>query len=88
MTYKVIEYIDITQNTKILKIADFALYNLGKITKNGPKKRSLNHNFLKFFNRYGIIYMVCGKSSCPDNSEYVWQGGVGGLQGRVTGNGS
>ena len=29
MTYKVIEYIEITQNTKILKIADFAI-------KSGP----------------------------------------------------
>ena len=77
MTYKVIEYIDITQNTKILEIADFALYNLGKITKNGPKTDHSITIFLIFFNRYDIFYMVRGKSSCPDGSEYVWQGGVG-----------
>ena len=62
MTYKMIEYIEITQNTKILKIADFAI-------KSG----------FNFFNRYGIFWMAPGESSCPENSEYVWQRGVGGL---------
>ena len=38
----------------------------------------------KFLNRYGIFWVPPGESSCPGGSEYVWQRGVGSLQGRVT----
>ena len=37
-----------------------------------------------FLNRYGILWVPPGDSSCPDGSEYVWQRGVESLQGRVT----
>ena len=49
-----------------------------------PKNGSLNRDLLNFLNRYGIFWVPPGESSCPDGSEYVWQRGVGSLQGRVT----
>ena len=45
MAYKVIECIVFTKNTKSL----FSLYKTSEITKNSPKKRSLNRDFLITF---------------------------------------
>merc|ERR1712004_376354 len=55
-----------------------------KSPKKAQKNGSLNRNLLKFLNRYGIFWVPPGECSCPDGSEYVWQRGVGSLQGRVT----
>ena len=65
-----------------------SLYNLGSRAQKGPKipqnDGSLNRDLLKFLNRHGIFSVPPGESSCPDGSEYVWERGVGSLQGRVT----
>ena len=82
MLYKVIEYIEFTQNSQIVKIAVFAI-KTSEITKYSPRKRSLNRNFLNLFNRYGIFFMVLGESLCQDGLEFVWERGRG-VDGRVT----
>ena len=41
--------------------------------------------FSIFFYRYGIFWMPPGESSHPGGSEYVWQRGVEGVLGWVTG---
>ena len=57
-------------------------------TRKSPKiaqKPITQSRFAQFFlNRYGIFWMVPGESSYLENSEYVWQRGVGSLQGGVT----
>ena len=63
MAYKVIECIVFTQNTQSWKSL-FSLYKTSQITKNSPKNRSLNRDFLNFLNRYGIFWVVHGESSC------------------------
>ena len=73
MLYKVIKYIEFTQNTQILKISVFAIKDLK------PQKTITQSQFAQFFHRYGIFFMVSGESSCPDGSEFVWERGVGGL---------
>ena len=55
------------------------------MTKNRPKNGSLNRDLLNFLYRYGIFWMPPGESSHPGGSEYVWQRGVEGVLGRVTG---
>ena len=80
MQYKVIEYIEFTQNTQILKIAVFAI-NPSEITKYSPKNDHSIAIFSTFFYKCGILRMVCGESSCPDALEYVWQRRVGGFKG-------
>ena len=55
------------------------------MTKNRQKNGSLNRDLLNFFYRYGIFWMPPGESSHPGGSEYVWQRGVEGISGRVTG---
>ena len=50
-----------------------------------PKNGSLNRDWLNFFYRYGIFWMPPGESSHPGGSEYVWQRGVEGVLGWVTG---
>ena len=50
-----------------------------------PKNGSLNRDFLNFLYRYGIFWMPLGESSHPGGSEYVWQRGVEGISGQVTG---
>ena len=60
------------------------MYESSIIVRYGQKTISLNRDLLKFLNRYGIFWVPPGESSCPDGSEYVWQRGVGSLQGRVT----
>ena len=50
-----------------------------------PKNGSLNRDLLNFFYRYGIFWMPPGESSHPGGSEYVWQRGVEGISGQVTG---
>ena len=55
------------------------------MTKNRQKNGSLNRDLLKFLYRYGIFWMPPGESSYPGGSEYVWQRGVEGVLGRVTG---
>ena len=48
-----------------------------------PKENgSLNCDFLY---RYGIFLVPLGESSCPGSSDYVWQKGVEGVLGWVTG---
>ena len=42
-------------------------------------------DLLNFLYRYGIFWMPPGESSHPGGSEYVWQRGVEGILGRVTG---
>ena len=56
-----------------------------EITKNCQKNGSLNRDLLNFLYRYGIFWMPPGESSHPGGSEYVWQRGVEGVLGRVTG---
>merc|ERR1711899_546003 len=53
--------------------------------KKVKKNRSLNRDLLNFLYRYGIFWMPPGESSHPGGSEYVWQRGVEGVLGRVTG---
>ena len=55
------------------------------MTKNRQKKRITQSRFSQFFHRYGIFWMPPGESSHPGGSEYVWQRGVEGILGRVTG---
>ena len=62
--------------------------NLGSRAQKSPKIAqktghliAITHCFLK---RYGIDWVVPGESSCPEDSEYVWQKGVESLEGRVT----
>ena len=55
------------------------------MTKNRQKNGSLNRDLLNFLYRYGIFWMPPGESSHPGGSEYVWQRGVEGVLGRVTG---
>ena len=55
------------------------------MTKNRQKNGSLNRDLLNFLYRYGIFWMPPGESSCPGGVEYVWQRGVEGVLGRVTG---
>ena len=55
------------------------------MTKNRQKNGSLNRDLLNFLYRYGIFWMPPGESSHPGGSEYVWQRGVEGISGRVTG---
>ena len=55
------------------------------MTKNRQQNGSLNRNFLNFFYWYGIFWMPPGESSHPGGSEYVWQRGVEGVLGWVTG---
>ena len=66
----------------------FSYLNLAADLKNhqkkSPKNDSLNRDLLKILNRYGIFWVPPGESSCPDGSEYVWERGVGSLQGQVT----
>ena len=49
------------------------------------QKTITQSQFSHFLNWYGIFWMAQGESSCPGGSDYVWQRGVGGLKGRVTG---
>ena len=55
------------------------------MTKNRQKNGSLNRDLLNFLYMYGIFWMPPGESSHPGGSEYVWQRGVEGVLGRVTG---
>ena len=55
------------------------------MTKNRQKNGSLNRDLLNFLYRYGIFWMPPGESSHPGGSEYVWQRGVEGISGQVTG---
>ena len=55
------------------------------MTKNRQKNGSLNRDLLNFLYRYGIFWMPPGESSHPGGSEYVWQRGVEGVLGWVTG---
>ena len=55
------------------------------MTKNRQKNGSLNRDLLNFFYRYGIFWMPPGESSHLGGSEYVWQRGVEGVLGWVTG---
>ena len=55
------------------------------MTKNRQKNGSLNRDLLNFLYRYGIFWMPPCESSHPGGSEYVWQRGVEGVLGRVTG---
>ena len=48
-------------------------------------KNSKSLILLNFLYRYGIFWMPRGESSHPGGSEYVWQRGVEGVLGRVTG---
>ena len=59
-----------------------------KWPKIAKKNGSLNRDLLNFLYRYGIFWMPPGESSHPGGSEYVWQRGVEGVLGRVTGGGS
>ena len=45
---------------------------------------SRNRVAVNFFNRYVIYWVVPGERTRPELSEYVWQRGVGSLEGRVT----
>ena len=56
-----------------------------KWPKIAKKNGSLNRDFLNFFYRYGIFWIPPGESSHPGGSEYVWQRGVEGISGQVTG---
>ena len=75
VAYDVISCRKVAENAQILKIAKFPTSHITK--KNG----SLNRDLLKFLNRYGIFWVPPSEASCPDGSEYVWQRGVGSLQG-------
>ena len=55
------------------------------MTKNRQKNGTLNRDLLNFLYWYGIFWMPPGESSHPGGSEYVWQRGVEGISGRVTG---
>ena len=55
------------------------------MTKNRQKNGSLNRDLLKFLYCYGIFWMPLGESSHPGGSYYVWQRGVEGVLGQVTG---
>ena len=55
------------------------------MTKNCQKKDHLIAIYSFFLYRYGISYMLPGECSSPGGSEYVWQRGVEGIFGRVTG---
>ena len=56
-----------------------------EITKKSPKNGSLNRDLLNFLYGFGIFWMPPGESSHPGGSEYVWQMGVEGVLGQVTG---
>ena len=55
------------------------------MTENRRKNGSLNRDLLNFWYRYGIFRIPPGESSHPGGSEYVWQMGLEGVLGRVTG---
>ena len=78
----------IGRNTQKIKIADFTMWirlPSSEMTKKRQKNGSLNRDLLNFLYRYGIFWMPPGESSHPGGSEYVWQRGVEGVLGRVTG---
>ena len=63
--------------------------NFGSRAQKWPKiAKTTDHSiaiFSIFFYRYGIFWMPPGESSHPGGSEYVWQRGVEGVLGWVTG---
>ena len=88
MAYNVISCKKNGRNTQKIKIADFTMQirlPSSKMTKNRQKNGSLNRDLLNFWYRYGIFWVPPDESSCPGGSEYVWQRGVEGISGRVTG---
>ena len=52
---------------------------------NTQKKLCTRSRFAQKNYRCGIFWMLPGKFSFPDGSEYVWQRGVEGVKGQVTG---
>ena len=84
MAYNVISCQKVAENTQSLN----SLCKSGSRPQKSPKKaQKTDHSiaiYSNFLNRYGIFWVPPGESSCPDGSEYVWQRGVGSLQGRVT----
>ena len=88
MAYNVISFKK-SQN-KHSKTQNRWLYNVNSAPeprndKNRQKNGSLNRDLLNFLYRYGIFWMPPGESSHPGGSEYVWQRGVEGVLGWVTG---
>ena len=70
------------------KIAEFTINSAPELgnEQKSPKKRITQLRFAQFFfYRYGIFWMPPGESSHPGGSEYVWQRGVEGISGQVTG---
>ena len=59
-----------------------------KISTSDPQNHCLlgsrNRVAVNFFNRYVIYWVVPCERARPELSEYVWQRGVGSLEGRVT----
>ena len=77
MTNKVIEYIEITQNTQIALENRCFRYIRPQKSPKIAQKTITQSRFSQLFDRYGIFWVIPGESSCPDGSEYVWQRGVG-----------